>query len=68
MRTVRLNLCRIRAQWPGRGVDSHSGFARRKELFYQKGRKNGVLVPLPPWAKEPAAGAAELFFGRGVPF
>ena len=22
--------------------------------------KNGVLVPLPPWAKEPAAGAAEL--------
>ena len=26
----------------------------------RRGRKNGVLVPLPPWAKEPAAGAAEL--------
>ena len=24
--------------------------------------KNGVLVPLPPWAKEPAAGAAESFY------
>ena len=26
--------------------------------------KNGVLVPLPPWAKEPAAGAAEYSFGE----
>ena len=30
--------------------------------------KNGVLVPLPPWAKEPAAGAAEYYFCGGVPF
>ena len=30
--------------------------------------KNGVLVPLPPWAKEPAAGAAEFSFYGSVPF
>ena len=59
MGTASQNPCHTRAQWPGRGVDSHSGFARRKELPAEGAGKNGVLVPLPPWAKEPAAGAAE---------
>ena len=37
--------------------------------FLPKGPgKNGVLVPLPPRAKEPAAGAAELPICVGVPF
>ena len=49
-------------------MDSHSGFARRKELPTEGAGKNGVLVPLPPWAKEPAAGAAEYYFCGGVPF
>ena len=49
-----------RAQWPGRRSRSHSNFARRTGFLAKGAAKNGVLVPLPPWAKEPAAGAAEL--------
>ena len=37
--------------------------------FLPKGPgKNGVLVPLPPWAKEPAAGAEEQLSYGDVPF
>ena len=49
-----------RAQWPGRRGTRHSNFARRTGFPAKGAAKNGVLVPLPPWAKEPAAGAAEL--------
>ena len=55
-----LNLCLARAQWPGRRGKRHSSFARREEFPAKGPHQNGVLVPLPPWAKEPAAGAAEL--------
>ena len=62
-----INLRPARAQWPGRRGRSHSGFARRKGLPAKGAGKNGVLVPLPLWAKEPAAGAAEsLFPGKRV--
>ena len=56
------NLRRARAQWPGKRGKSHSNFARRKGQTAKGAAKNGVLVPLPPWAKEPAAGAAESSF------
>ena len=51
-----------RAQWPGRRGTRHSNFARRTGFPAKGAAKNGVLVPLPPWAKEPAAGAAESSF------
>ena len=56
------NLHRARAQWPGRRSRGHSSFARREEFPAKGPHQNGVLVPLPPWAKEPAAGAAESSF------
>ena len=37
-------------------------------LSAEEAGRNGVLVPLPPWAKEPAAGAAELSFYESIPF
>ena len=52
-----------RALWPERRRAGHSGFACRLKLPAKGATpKNGVLVPLPPWAKEPAAGAAESSF------
>ena len=36
-------------------------------LFAEGAGPNGVLVPLPPWAKEPAAGAAESSFSCSFP-
>ena len=60
MGAASLNFHHARAQWPGRRGKRHSNFARRLRIW-TKGAppQNGVLVPLPPWAKEPAAGAAE---------
>ena len=62
MGALHLSFRYARAQWPGRRGKRHSGFARRMKWSAKGARKNGVLVPLPPWAKEPAAGAAEPHF------
>ena len=42
-----------RAQWPGRRSRSHSNFARRTGFPAKGAAKNGVLVPLPPWQRNP---------------
>ena len=39
MRATSPNLRPARAQWPGRGEGSHSGFARRKHVSRRRGRK-----------------------------
>ena len=39
------NFCKLRAQWPGRNLDAHSDFARRKysSIFQVRVPRNGVL-------------------------
>ena len=40
-----VNFCKLRAQWPGRNLDAHSNFARRKysSIFQVRVPRNGVL-------------------------